>query len=432
MPKLIKTAMLCALLTLFTLSVIATDSGIGLIDESSIISTEGVSAAIVYNIENDTTVFSHNEKEVLVPGSLTKLMTAVCAYELLSDRLDETVTVDGSALKGISLNYFGYKDGNTVKIRDLFGGLLTRGYNDSAAILCHTACGSVEKFVEHMNSRAQELGMKDTVYVNPTGLDAAGSATSAADTLVIARKFYDVPFLVELANTLTYKTETTVFSNRNEFLNSGQYFDSRLSGMNVGWTQNSGYCAASAVSNEELSYVIVVLGGKEVDGKVRTYTLTSALATYALGGFDYIDVIKEGKILGEIKVALSTDSDAVTYVPAESLTLYLPTSLDIGNDLVYTVRLDSKTLDAPVTEGQIVGSYTVSRNGVILGSVDLVTKNSLSRSEFLVVLDAIERFTTSTFFIVTVVAAIVLTVGYFLLEFFMSTRRRNRHHSRRR
>ncbi|MBQ6892999.1 MAG: D-alanyl-D-alanine carboxypeptidase [Clostridia bacterium] len=432
MPRIYRIIVTVVLMSLLSLCAFATDSSIKAVEENNIISTNGVDAALVYNIENDTMVFSHNEKEVLVPGSLTKMMTAVCAYELLSDRLDETIIVKGEVLNGISLNYFGYKDGNTVKIRDLFGGLLTRGYNDSAALLCYAASGSVEGFVDYMNKRASELGMKDTVYVNPTGLDEAGAATSAADTLVIAREFYKIPMLVEISNTLSYKAETSIFTNRNDFLNSGTYFDSRITGMNVGWTANSGYCAASAVENEVLSYIIVVLGGEEIGEKVSTYTLTSSLATYALGGFDYIDVIKEGKIIGEIPVELSTDADFVTFVPASSLTLYLPTSLDIATDLTYSYRLDAETLDAPVTEGQVVGSYTVSQDGVILGSVDLVTKNSLARSEFLVVLDAIESFTTSTFFIVTIIAAIVLTIGYFIVSSLMRNRRRTRRYSTRR
>ena len=432
MPRIFKIIAASAVALLLSVSVFAADNSIDAVDENSYISTEGVGAAVVYNIENDTVVFSHNSSEALVPGSTAKMMTALCAYEKLSDRLDDTITVESGMLSGISLNFYGYKAGNNVKIRDLFGGLLTRGYNDCAALLCYAACGSVDAFVEYMNTRAAELGMKNTVFANPTGLDAASAVTTADDILLLSREFYKIPLLIELANTLTYKGDGVTFSNRSEFLNSGAYFDSRLVGMNVGWTANSGYCAASAVEGERLTYIIVVLGGEEVDESVAAYTLTSALADYALGGFDYIDVIKEGGIVCEIPVELSMDSDYVTLVPASSLTLYLPTSTDIDGDLSYSYRLDAESLDAPVTEGQVVGSYTVSRDGVILGSVDLVTKNSVSRSEFLVVLAAIESFTTSTFFIVTVAAAVLLTVLYFIVSAIMRSRRRTRHYSRRR
>ena len=413
---------------LLSVTVLATDA----VNEDNIITADGTAAAIVYNIENETVVFDRNSNEALVPGSITKMMTAVCAYELLSDKLDSTITVESGMLNRISPNFYGYKTGDTVKIRDLLGGLLTRGYNDCAALLCYAACGSIDDFVSYMNARAAELGMKNTVYANPTGLDAAGAVTTAADTLLLACEFYKIPLLIELSNTLTYKGDNVTFSNRNDFLNSGKYFDSRIVGMNVGWTANSGYCAASAVEGDKLTYIIVVLGGEEINERVTAYDLTRTLADYALDGFDYIDVIKAGGVICEIPVELSMDADYVTLVPAESLTLYLPTAVDVKTDLSYSYRLDFETLDAPVTEGQKAGSYTVSQDGVILGSVDLVTKNSVPRSEFLVVLDAIENFTTSTFFIVTVIAAVLLTVIYFIVSALMRSRRRSRHYSRRR
>ncbi|MBQ4150461.1 MAG: D-alanyl-D-alanine carboxypeptidase [Clostridia bacterium] len=391
---------------------------------------ENVAAAAVYNIENDTVVFSYHADDAAVTGSLTKLMTAVCAYELLQDRLDEKITVTSDMVKGMTMNFYGYKAGNEVVVRDMFGGMLARGYNDCAHILACLAKGSVEGFVAYMNEKAAEWGMKNTVYVNATGLDKDGMTTTASDSLIVARKFYEIPFLTSISNSMNYEGEVN-FSNRNEFLLKGDYFDSDIIAMNYGWTANSLSCAASATEGEGLSYIIVVLGGQNVDSKDFAYLVTSYLADKALSEFGYVDVIKKGKVVCEVPVELSTDADYVTLVGADSLTLYLPLSVDISTDLVYSYRLSSEKLTAPVTEGQIVGSYTVSRDGVILGSVDLVTKNSLGRSEFLKVLDSIEKFTTSTFFIVTLIALVVLTIAYFVVGAIVRHRRRNRRLGRR-
>ena len=204
-------------------------------------------------------------------------------------------------------------------------------------------------------------------------------------------------------------------------------------GINAGSTNTAGYYAASAVQEDGLQYLIVVLGGKSVEGKNAAYQLTSELATYALTQYGYTEVIKTSKIVCEVPVRLSTDADYVTLVPATALTLYLPAAIDPETDLVYSYRLEQESLDAPVTEGQVVGTYSVSQNGEVIGTVELVAKNSLARSEFLVVLDTIERFTKSTFFIVTVIAAVVLTVLYFVIcAILRSTRRRGGHmHTRR-
>ena len=424
------------LLSVLTVSALADETMQG-IEETNVPHSENVAAAAVYNLENDMLVYSHNVDAVLPTASFTKMMTAVCAYELLSDRLDEKLTVEYSMIKNATGNQVGYYVGETVSVRDLFGGLLLRGANDSAYLLCYAAKGSVEDFVAYMNEKAQILGMYATVYKNPTGMDAEGMVTSAADSIKIAKEFYAIEFLTALSSAVQYsmpateKSGTRIIYNRNALVSKVSetgYFDSRILGINAGSTVSAGYYAASAVSSDTLQYMIVVLGGKDVEGKNAAYQLTSELATYALTQYGYTEVIKTTKIVCEVPVRLSTDADYVTLVPADSLMLYLPSSLDVTTDLTYSYRLEKDTLDAPVTEGQVVGTYTVSRNGEVLGSVDLVAKNSLARSEFLVVLDRIEQFTKSTFFIATVLAAVVLTILYFIIGAIVRASRRRRGH----
>lgn len=418
---------------------LATEETIDHIDESSVPHTENVAAAAVYNLENEMTVFSHHADTVLPTASFTKMMTAVCAYELLESRLDETLTVEYSMIKDATGNQVGYYVGETVSVRDMFGGLLLRGANDSAYLLAYMAKGSTADFVTYMNEKASALGMKNTVYKNPTGMDADGMVTTANDAIIIAREFYNIEFLTSLSGAVKYEMPATersgvrIIYNRNALasrVSETGYFDSRILGINAGSTNSAGYYAAGAVETEELTYIIVVLGGEMVNDRNTAYLLTSELATYALKQYGYTDVIKTTGIVCEVPVRLSTDADYVTLVPANGLTLYLPASIDPKTDLTYSYRLEKETLDAPVTEGQVVGTYSVSRDGEILGSVDLVAKNSLSRSEFLVVLDQIERFTTSTFFITAVIAAVVLTILYFILSAVFRSRRRTRMHSR--
>lgn len=421
-------------------SVSATDTPSAGLMEDSIPHTENAMAAAVYNIENDTVVFGVNEDAVLPTASFTKIMTAVCAYEILYDRLDETVTVEYSMIKDVVGNQVGFYVGETVTVRDLFGGLLTRGANDCAYLLGYAAKGSVGDFVAYMNEKAAVFGMTDTVYKNPTGMHADGMVTSARDSLIIARKFYENEFLTGLANSVTYSMPATneagsrLIYNRNALVSRVSetgYFDSRIIGINAGSTTEAGYYAASAVKSEELSYIIVVLGGNSAEEKNYAYLLTRELATFALSGYGYTEVIKTSDIVCEIPVRLSTDADYVTLVPAASLTLYLPTSLDVKEQLEFSYELAAASLDAPVTEGQAVGKYIVSKDGEVLGTVDLVTRNSVARSEFLAALDAIERFTTNPIFIAAIIAVTVLIILHFILQSIMRTRRRRRNYRRR-
>lgn len=395
------------------------------IAEDSIPDATGIGAAAVWNVENETFVYEHNADAALAPASLTKLMTAVCAYEALGDRLDETLTVEYSMIAAASGNQVGYYVGETVTVRDLFGGLLTRGANDCAYLLAYAACGGTDAFVARMNEKAAALGMDATVYKNPTGMHAEGATTTAHDAARIAAAFREIPALTALSGAVQYEMPATnkaparIIYNRNALVSRVSetgYFDTRVTGLNAGSTVESGYYAASAVGSETLHYVIVVLGAAEVDGKNLAYTFTSRLAGYALSGFGYVEVIRASGAVCELPVTLSSTADYVALVPARDLTLYLPLSTDVDTELVKTVRLDRESLEAPVEAGEVVGVYTVSRDGEVLGSVNLITKNALPKSEFLVALQAIENFTTGVFFLGTCIAAVVLTLLYFLVR----------------
>ncbi|MBR5538810.1 MAG: D-alanyl-D-alanine carboxypeptidase [Clostridia bacterium] len=423
---------------LLCINSLATEETVPAEEQNVLVYAENVRAAAVYNIENGQTVFAHNENEMLPTASFTKMMTALVAYEILAERTEETLTVEYSMIKDASGNQVGYYVGETVSVTDMFGGLLVRGANDSAYLLAHIAAGSVDSFITLMNEKAAALGMTSTVYKNPTGMSADGMVTTAADSVLLARAFYENDFLTSLSTAVKYEMPATERSgvrtiyNRNGLVSKvveKGYFDPRITGLNSGSTTEAGYYTASAVDGEELSYIIVALGGEQIEERNAAYLFTSELATYAQKEYGYVEVIRAGGIVCEVPVELSTDADYVTLVPGEGLTMYLPTSVTRA-DLTYEYRLDSETLKAPVTEGQSAGSYSVYLDGEYLGSVPLITQNSLSRSEFLVALDRIERFTTSTFFIVTVISAVVLTVLYFVVSAYIRTHRHRRGHYR--
>lgn len=385
----------------------------------------GIAAAAVYNLENEQTVYAHNADTPLPPSSLTKMMTALCAYEMLGDRMDDTLTVEYSMIKDALGNQVGYLVGEDVRVRDMFGGLLVRGANDSALLLGACACGSAEAFLAKMNEKAAALGMKDTVFKNLTGMDAEGAVTTAADALRLARAFAECEELTALSTAVKYempkneKAGARTLYNRNGLVSKiveKGYFDSRITGLCAGGTAAAGNYAASACGSERLHYIIVVLGGEETDGRNRAADFTSDLCTYALTRFAYFDVIKAGKIVCEIPVRLSSDADYVTAAPEETLTVYLPTGLDLSTDLTYVCTLGSETLNAPVAERQTVGTYAVYRGETLLGKVPLVTTNAVGGSGFLTALNNIEEFTSSALFLVLLGVAAALGIAYFALR----------------
>lgn len=429
----------CLALCLFLLCALPSFASETLTDipEARLPDAFGVAAAAVYNLENEQTVYAFHADTPLPPAALTKMMTALCAYELLCDRMDETLTVEYSMIKDAVGNQVGYLVGENVRVRDMFGGLLVRGANDSALLLGVCACGDVGVFLQKMNEKAAALGMRDTHFVNLTGMDADGAQITAADAILLARAFAECGELTALSSAVKYempkndKAGARTLYNRNGLVSrivEKGYFDPRITGLNAGGTAAAGSCAASACGSERLHYLIVVLGGQEVDGRNRAADFSSELCTYALTQFAYFEVVKAGRIVCEIPVRLSSDADYVTAVPAEPLEAYLPTGLDFSTDLTYTCILLSDTLNAPVEEGEVVGAYKVFRGGTLLGEVPLITTNAVRGSGFLAALDSIEQFTRGALFLVIlgVLAGIVILYIAWRAMFGRRSRRKRR------
>lgn len=398
-----------------------------------------VSAAYAYCAENKTEIFSQNGDEKLSPASSVKVMTALLAYEKLSDRLSQTVTVTKAMLGEVTGNNIALADGENIKISELFRALLMRGANDAANVLAVLACGSEPAFVTAMNERASELGAKSTHYTNPTGLHSDAMYTTAADTARIAAEFSRCEDLMNWSSEPKYLMGATnirseyTYYNRNSLISKSEtikYYSASARGMNAGQTTEAGFSVVTSAEADGLTYIIVILGGKVTESTNAAYTAAKELITYCTEGFGYITVLKSTLRSAEIPVTLSDEADTVAAVPSGELTVFLPSDTDVASEISYSVKLTYESLEAPVSEGTEVGYITVMRGDTILGSVPLVTANSVGRSGFLYALDTISRITRSRFFIAAAAAAVVLSVTYVLVTAAVRQKKANRRRRR--
>ena len=147
--------------------------------------TVDAEAVLLIDMETGEVLHAVSESKRVYPAGTTKLMTALVAYELCSD-LDESFEITAEALYDISAGNDKtlspmLSAGETVTMRDILGGVLIGSGNDAAAVAAYYAAGSIDKFVEHMNSKAAELGMTGTHYTNPHGRSGEDHYTTAAD-----------------------------------------------------------------------------------------------------------------------------------------------------------------------------------------------------------------------------------------------------------
>ena len=204
------------------------------------------------------------------------------------------------------------------------------------------------------------------------------------------------------------------------------YFDSQAKGMNAGSTPQGGHSVVTTATNGELSYIIVVMGGQTVEGTIYSYTTASQLIDWAFESFNYIEVLSPNQIICDIPVTLSSVTDMINLVAADTLNIYLPADVDPKTAIELSYVTYSEELQSPVTKGQVCGSVTAMYNGEILGTSDMITTADVARSELLYTFYKIEQFSKSKFFIATLVSAVILTVIYIFGNAYLRARRPKR------
>ena len=396
-------------------------------DENGVPIIENCTGAYLYNFENDQVLFAQGETERIYPTATAKIMTGIVAIEKLGNDLNKNVVITAEMLKEAGGIKMGLTEGEIVTVEQLLYASLVNNANDAVIALAYTAAGSVENFVTLMNEKAAFLGAYNTNYTNPMGLHSNSMVTTVADTAIIAKHAYSIPLFMEIVSTPKYVMEATNQSdyrnlyNRNSLISkfyNSSYAYSRAIGMNAGSTSQGGYCICAVAEDPAsgLSYLAIVMGGKEVDGEIYSYANAITLFDWAFDSFTYIEVLRQDKIVCELPVKLSSALDYVTLVPETGITVYLPASTIVEQDIRYSYNTYEDSLNAPIAAGQTAGTLTVLMGDKILGSCNLITTSSVTRSEFLYFLARIKEFSKGRFFKATLISIVIFSVAYVFIK----------------
>ena len=204
-----------------------------------------------------TTLCERNADARLPMASTTKIMTAIIIVEDCD--LNEELTVDDRAV-GVEGSSIYLKKDERIDVRDLLYGLMLRSGNDSAAALAIHHSGSIEKFVEVMNSRAKSMGADNTSFANPSGLPNENHYTTARDLCKIACYAMRNETFKEIVGTKNYSGKFRSFVNKNKMLSLCE----GANGVKTGYTIKAGRCLVSSCEREGMDVVSVVLNCPEM------------------------------------------------------------------------------------------------------------------------------------------------------------------------
>ena len=217
---------------------------------------ESASSYILMDQNSHRVLLSKNMHNVRLIASITKIMTCLIAIE--SDRLDETVIIDESILKSYGSGIY-IEIGEEITLRDLLYGLMLRSGNDAALMISNYVSNSEEEFVHLMNYRAKELGMKNTIFNNSSGLDnIKGNYSTAYDMAILtsyAMQYEEYRNIVKTKkHILKTNKKTYIWYNKNKLLDTNY-----ITGGKTGWTEKAKRTLVTTASKNNLDLVAVTL-----------------------------------------------------------------------------------------------------------------------------------------------------------------------------
>ena len=262
-------------------------------EENPIPSMQEASAVYFYHIESDQIVGTKNETMQVSAGSSVKIMAGLIACERLAGHLQEEVMVTKSMVSGVVGHRLNLKSGDYLTVEHLLYSAVCSSYNDAFYVLAHTVSGSTEAFVELMNQRARELGLENTFFTDPSGIDD-GSVTTANDVAKLALKAYENPLYLQMCGTercaVKVSGESRTIYNRNAMIfsrDTTKYYNSSCIGMSAGSTTKGGHCVVSLTRKNNETYLCVVLGATETTDTEYGYVVANRLSDWAFRSYAY-------------------------------------------------------------------------------------------------------------------------------------------------
>jgi len=332
-------------------------------------------AYVLVDVLSGQTLVAHNADEPREPASLTKLMTAYLAFAALRDKQllpSQMVTVSEKAWRTEGSRMF-IEPRKAVSVDELLRGEIVQSGNDAAVALAETVAGSESAFVERMNREAAALGMKNTRFVNATGLSASQQASTAADLARIAAAVIrDFPEYYPLYSIKEYRYNNITQSNRNRLLWSDPYVD----GMKTGFTDAAGYCLIASAKRGPRRLLSVVLGAGSDAARASE---SQKLLNYGFQFYDTVQLYQSGKSIESVKVWKGAEPTVPVGFVADQYV-----SLPKGE--AKNLKLSMETVEpliAPVARGQRVGVVKVSLEGRPVSEFPLVALDEVAPASLL-------------------------------------------------
>ena len=332
-------------------------------------------SCVVMDAVSGQVLFEKDARTRRSPASVTKIMTMVLVLEdVAAGRIkltDEAVCSENAWEMGGTEVWA--EPGESMTVDQWLRAVAVGSANDAAVVLAEFVGGTEEAFVARMNQRARELGMNDTTFKNPHGLDAEGHLTTAMDIALLSRHAVTVPHLLDY--TKIYQQEFRGGKNLLTNFNKLVYLYPGADGLKTGMTDSSGYCISATAKRDSSRFIVVIMGAKTPDERMND---AWRLLDWCFANFRSLPILAAGEPVAEARV-LKGKSDSVVLVPKAPFAV----TLVKGQKGEVKRQLSIGKIVAPVEIGAVMGTVAIEVDGRKVAEVPLVARDAVDRAGFL-------------------------------------------------
>ena len=357
----------------------------------SVLDSPNVSAPVTLLMEADSgrVLFENNGFDKRFPASTTKMLTAILVLENCD--LDDSVTVTNSAISQVPSGYVraNVKAGEVFSVEELLYAFLVPSANDIGFVFAEHVSGSTENFAVLMNSKADEIGCKNSHFTNPCGLQDVNHYSCAYDLALIARYAMKNDVFRNVVSTQAYSLRATSVYSRGdrEFVNTNfliredlpRYYFKYATGIKTGFTDEAKECVVASAKKDGIEYIAVVLGaGLTADGSKERFVDAKTLLEFGFNNYTINSVCVQGKVFDKLVVPDATsDTENLDVLFADSIDAFMAVN-DINKDWPRVVSYKDD-LKAPIAKGDVIGSVSFSVDDMTY-STDLIAASDVEKS----------------------------------------------------
>ena len=340
--------------------------------------------AIAYDRKTGKTIWGKNENKKTAMASTTKIMTSLIAIEKCD--LNQTITISAKAA-GIGGSRLGLKKGDKITLRDLLYGLMLKSGNDAAIAIAETVGGNQQGFANLMNEKAQELGLENTHFVTPHGLDDPEHYTTAYELAKLADYTLKNEIFAKIVNTKTCTVNINGYpktiSNTNELLG---YLEG-VNGVKTGFTNNAGRCLVTSINRNGFEIITVVL---QADTKKIRTTDSIKLIEYVYKNYQYVNIKEIVDEKFNNWCLINKNRIIINKCNNNNLELYIS---QLEDDIIPILITKKDMIDieinnlyyfeAPVNKDTVIGSLKIILDGEVIDVIEIKNSNIVEKKTVL-------------------------------------------------